>query len=129
MSGPCSCSTEATASSSSIEANPRFIVTSLSKAEASARFFYEKVYCPRGEMENRIKERQGDLFADRTSTATLCANQLRLWLAAFDQAGACHANAVLEVFRRWPANPPLSPDGARLSPLDGSTRFSRAVRR
>ena len=46
-----------------------------------------------------------------------------------DQAGACHANAVLEVFRRWPANPPLSPDGARLSPLDGSTRFSRAVRR
>ena len=53
------------------EANPRFIVTSLNKAETSARFLYEKVYCARGEMENRIKECQGDLFADRTSTATL----------------------------------------------------------
>ena len=60
------------------EANPRFIVTSLNKAETSARFLYEKVYCARGEMENRIKECQGDLFADRTSTATLCANQLAL---------------------------------------------------
>jgi hypothetical protein len=130
LSGPCSCSTEATASSSSIEANPRFIVTPLSKAETSARFLYEKVYCPRGEMENRIKECQGDLFADRTSTATLCANQLRLWLAAFDQAGACHANAVLEVFRGRPAvRRSHQMDGARLSPLDGSTRFSRAVRR
>ena len=68
------------------EANPRFIVTSLSKAETSARFLYEKVYCARGEMENRIKECQGDLFADRTSTATLCANQLRLWLASFAYA-------------------------------------------
>ena len=71
------------------EANPRFIVTSLSKAETSARFLYEKVYCARGEMENRIKECQGDLFADRTSTATLCANQLRLWLASFAYALLC----------------------------------------
>ena len=59
------------------EANPRFIVTSLSKAETNGRFLYEKVYCARGEMENRIKECQGDLFADRTSTATMRANQLR----------------------------------------------------
>jgi hypothetical protein len=65
------------------EANPRFIVTSLSKAETNGRFLYEKVYCARGEMENRIKECQGDLFADRTSTATMRANQLRLWLASF----------------------------------------------
>jgi len=71
------------------EANPRFIVTSLNKAETSARFLYEKVYCARGEMENRIKECQGDLFADRTSTATLCANQLRLWLASFAYALLC----------------------------------------
>ena len=71
------------------EANPRFIVTSLSKAETSARFLYEEVYCARGEMENRIKECQGDLFADRTSTATLCANQLRLWLASFAYALLC----------------------------------------
>jgi hypothetical protein len=64
------------------EANPRFVVTSLSRAEAGARFLYEDVYCGRGEMENRIKECQGDLFADRTSTATMRANQLRLWFAS-----------------------------------------------
>ena len=40
---------------------------------------YERVYCARGEMENRIKEQQLDLFADRTSAATMRANQLRLW--------------------------------------------------
>ena len=43
---------------------------------------YEEQYCARGEMENRIKEQQIDLFADRTSTATMKANQLRLWLSA-----------------------------------------------
>ena len=71
------------------EANPRFIVTSLSKAETNGRFLYEKVYCARGEMENRIKECQGDLFADRTSTATMRANQLRLWLASFAYVLMC----------------------------------------
>jgi hypothetical protein len=65
------------------EANPRFIVTSLSQAETNGRFLYEKVDCARGDMENRIKECQGDLFADRTSTATMRANQLRPWLASF----------------------------------------------
>jgi hypothetical protein len=64
------------------KANPRFIVTSLSQAKGDARHLYEKVYCARGEMENRIKECQLDLFADRTSTATFSANQLRLWFAA-----------------------------------------------
>jgi hypothetical protein len=43
---------------------------------------YEKIYCARGEMENRIKECQGDLFADRTSAASMRANQLRLWFAS-----------------------------------------------
>jgi hypothetical protein len=76
------------------EANPRFIVTSLNKAETSARFLYEKVYCARGEMENRIKECQGDLFADRTSTATLGANQLRLWLASFAYALLCAVRRI-----------------------------------
>ena len=71
------------------EANPRFIVTSLSKAETNGRFLYEKVYCARGDMENRIKECQGDLFADRTSTATMRANQLRLWLASFAYVLLC----------------------------------------
>ena len=60
------------------EANPRFIVTSLTRAECKARYLYEKVYCARGDMENRIKECQLDLYADRTSTATMQANQLRL---------------------------------------------------
>jgi hypothetical protein len=62
------------------EANPRFIVTSL--ATGDGRHLYEDIYCARGEMENRIKECQIDLFADRTSTRTMAANQLRLWFAS-----------------------------------------------
>ena len=64
------------------KANPRFIVTSLTAADGDGRRLYEDVYCARGEMENRIKECQMDLFADRTSTATMRANQLRLWSAS-----------------------------------------------
>jgi hypothetical protein len=64
------------------EANPRFIVTSLTAAYGDPRHLYEDVYCARGEMENRIKECQLDLFADRTSSATMRANQLRLWFAS-----------------------------------------------
>ena len=64
-------------------ANPRFVVTSLSKERFATRALYEELYCARGEMENRIKEQQLDLFADRTSTATLRANQLRLYFSAF----------------------------------------------
>ncbi len=63
-------------------ANPRFVVTSLSKRASGARALYEDLYCARGEMENRIKEQQLGLFADRTSTATLRANQLRLWFSS-----------------------------------------------
>ena len=63
-------------------ANPRFVVTSLKPARADARTLYEQIYCARGEMENRIKECQLDLFADRTSAATMRANQLRLWFAS-----------------------------------------------
>jgi hypothetical protein len=59
-------------------ANPRFVVTSLSKDEFDARALYEDMYCGRGDMENRIKEQQLCLFADRTSAATMRANQLRL---------------------------------------------------
>jgi hypothetical protein len=64
------------------EANPRFVVTSLAAARGDARHLYEDLYCARGEMENRIKECQLDLFADRTSAATMRANQLRLWFAS-----------------------------------------------
>ena len=71
------------------EANPRFIVTSLSARQAEARYLYERLYCARGDMENRIKECQADLFADRTSSATMRANQLRLWLASMAYVLLC----------------------------------------
>jgi hypothetical protein len=63
-------------------ANPRFVVTSLTPEETDARTLYEDLYCARGDMENRIKEQQLGLFADRTSTATLRANQLRLYFSS-----------------------------------------------
>jgi hypothetical protein len=64
------------------KANPRFVVTSLPAHRFPAAPLYEAIYCARGDMENRIKEQQLDLFADRTSTATMHANQLRLWFAS-----------------------------------------------
>src|SRR5215467_13773590 len=62
--------------------NPRFVVTSLPAKWFPAAVVYETVYCERGEMENRIKEQQLGLFADRTSTATMRANQLRLYFSS-----------------------------------------------
>ncbi len=62
--------------------NPRFVVTSISAEERPAAVLYEQDYCGRGDMENRIKEQQLYLFADRTSCATLRANQLRLWFSS-----------------------------------------------
>ncbi len=59
--------------------NPRFVVTTL---EGDPMRLYEEVYCARGEMENRIKEQQLSLFADRTSAATMRANQIRLWFSS-----------------------------------------------
>jgi Transposase DDE domain group 1 len=73
--------------------NPRFIVTSLPASAIEGRVLYERVYCARGEMGNRIKEQQLDLFADRTSAATMRANQLRLWFASL-------AYVLLEALRR-----------------------------
>ena len=75
-------------------ANPRFVVTSLSREEVAGRQLYEELYCARGEMENRIKEQQLDLFADRTSTATMRANQLRMYFAVF-------AGTMLLIMRRY----------------------------
>jgi hypothetical protein len=64
-------------------ANPRFVVTSLSAAQMAAQELYEKGYCARGECpENRIKEQQLDLFADRTSTGRMWSNQLRLYFSS-----------------------------------------------
>jgi hypothetical protein len=60
--------------------NPRFLVTNLTGA---AQGLYDEVYCARGEMENRIKEQQLGLFADRTSCHGGWANQFRLLLSSF----------------------------------------------
>jgi hypothetical protein len=75
------------------KANPRYIVTSLPKAQWEARWLYERFYCARGEMENRIKDAQLELFADRTSCHSFRANQLRLWFASF-------AYVLVEALRR-----------------------------
>ena len=64
------------------KSNPRFIVTSFSQRQWATRALYEDFYCARGECENRIKECQLDLFADRLSTQTFRGNQLRLWWAS-----------------------------------------------
>lgn len=71
------------------EANPRFIVTSLKRDAWGARALYEDLYCARGDMENRIKECQLDLYGERTSAATMAANQLRLWFAAIAYVLLC----------------------------------------
>ena len=63
--------------------NPRFIVTSIPVEQWAGRELYEQGYCARGEMENRIKEQQLNLFADRTSSHPMQANQLRLYFASF----------------------------------------------
>ena len=62
--------------------NPRFVVTNLPKSKFPAKELYERFYCARGDMENRIKEQQLGLFADRLSARTLHNNQLRLWFSA-----------------------------------------------
>ena len=63
--------------------NPRFIVTNLPPKFWPAKMLYEEIYCARGDMENRIKEQQLYLFADRTSTGWMSSNQLRLWFSSF----------------------------------------------
>src|SRR5262249_13528810 len=62
--------------------------------ECKAKYLYEKIYCARGEMENRIKECQLDLYADRTSTATMRANQLRLWFASMTYVLMCAVRRI-----------------------------------
>jgi len=73
-------------------ANPRFVVTSLSTEAWEARRLYEELYCARGEMENRIKEPLM-LFADRTSTAWMRSNQIRLYFSSI-------AYLLMEALRR-----------------------------
>lgn len=73
--------------------NPRFVVTSLAASAVPARQLYEELYCARGEMENRIKEQQLMLFADRTSTHYMKSNQLRLYFSSL-------AYVLLQTLRR-----------------------------
>ncbi len=73
--------------------NPRFIVTSFNKEQYEAQELYEKMYCARGNMENRIKEQQLMLFADRTSTSKMRSNQIRLYFSSI-------AYTVLQALRR-----------------------------
>lgn len=68
--------------------NPRYVVTSLSATAWPAQKLYEELYCARGDMENRIKE-QFTLFADRVSTESIRANQLRLYLSAMAYLLVC----------------------------------------
>jgi hypothetical protein len=82
-------------------ANPRFVVTSLGRHEIKARRLYERLYCARGEMENRIKECQLDLFADRTSARTIRANQLRLWFASMAYVLLCALRRIALVHTRF----------------------------
>lgn len=80
-----SCSRRVVAKAEVLEGkdNPRFVVTSLPAHRWGARALYEDLYCARGEMENRIKEQQLDLFGTRASTSTRASNQLRLYFSAF----------------------------------------------
>ena len=74
-------------------ANPRFVVTSLTSKDRAAKPLYEEDYCGRGEMENRIKEQQLHLVADRTRASTMRANQVRLFCSSI-------AYVLLEALRR-----------------------------
>ena len=87
-------------------ANPRFVVTSLKRTRTAnnARALYEELYCARGEAENRIGE-QFELFADRASSATMQANQLRMWFSAM-------AYVLVDTLRRVDVVPAFGPPDA-----------------
>ena len=74
--------------------NRRFVVSNIPRDRIGASALYEDLYCARGDMENRIKEQQLDLFADRTSAHTMRANQLRAYFSAF-------AGVVIQIIRKF----------------------------
>jgi hypothetical protein len=74
-------------------AHRHFVVTSYPAAQISPGKLHQDYYCPRGEMENRIKEHQLDLFSDRTSTHEFESNQLRLWFSSM-------AYVLMQAFRQ-----------------------------
>jgi len=95
--------------------NPRFVVTSFSTEQMKARPLYEQFYCARGEMENRIKEQQLALFADRTSTSQMRSNQIRLYFSSI-------AYCVLEALRR------LGLAGTEMARAQGQTMRLRLLK-
>ena len=109
-------------------ANPRFVVTNIPDRTLGAQALYEDLYCARGDMENRIREQQLRRFADRTSSATMRANQLRLTFSAF--AGALFTGSCAQVGlqgtapRRAPA-----PDTIRARLLKVAARITVTVRK
>ena len=107
-------------------ANPRFVVTSLPQTEVDAQTLYERLYCARGDMENRIKEQQLCLFADRTSTATMRANQLRLYFSSFAYV---LLNALRRMGLRGTDLERAQCDTVRLRLLKIGTRVRISVRR
>jgi hypothetical protein len=110
---------------SSDGANPRFVVTSLPRRRYDGKRLYEELYCARGEAENRIGE-QFELFADRASSATIAANQLRMWFSGF-------AYILLDTLRRVGLHKTSFADAAvatiRLKLLKLGARVRISVRR
>lgn len=104
----------------------RFLVTSLNRKTVSPKELYEDIYCPRGDMENRIKDCQLDLFGDRMSAHDYRANQLRLIMAGF-------AYVLIDSIRRKALqNTPLAravPNTIRLKLLKVGARVINSVRR
>ncbi len=108
------------------EANPRFVVTSLKPDAWRGRALYEELYCARGDMENRVKECQLDLFADRTSAKNMRANQLRLWFASMAYVLLC---ALRRIGLKHTALAEASCGTIRLKLLKIGARVSLSVRR
>lgn len=106
--------------------NPRFVVSSLKPCEYGAKELYEDLYCARGEMENRIKECQLDLFAERTSAATMRANQLRLWFASMAYVLMCALRRIGLAHTRFAA---ATCGTIRLKLLKIGAQVRRSVRR
>ena len=92
--------------------NPRFVVTSLPAESWEAAALYEKTYCGRGKMENRIKE-QLSLFADRMSTESMRANQLRLYFSSLAYVLVHALRRLALAGNSWREIPVSASDGRR----------------
>ena len=106
--------------------NPRFIVTNLPQDYAAPQALYEDMYCARGEMENRIKEQQLDLFGDCTSSHAMRANQLRLWFSALAYA---LVSAIRRVALKGTRMPQATFGTIRLKLFKVAARIRVSVRR